>query len=541
MKKIFEKYHKIVFALITLLLLCPTLQKGYVMLLDWMVLPDIALSNINWSLDSIGVIIYKILALILGFGTVQRIVLFSIVFFSGIAGFRLAKRTGNLTAQYFAGLFFIFNPFIYARLIEQPINIASGSVLFLWFFVYFLEYLEGKSKKKLIFTSILAAFAISFAIYSVFFIGLSLVVFLIFDYTKKKDWKFCLKTVIVIGAVVVLLNSNWLSTFFAGDIRGVGGIERFTSDDLEAFKTSGINDHSVYATVLALQGYWGEDYDRFSSIQDNSLWSVAFLLIFSLVIMGLVKIWKKDRFAKPLVVIFLMAFVLAIGIASPIFKPLALWLYQHVPLYIGLREPQKWVVVLVFVYAYFGGWGVKYLLEIKKIKNYKTEIGIFCVLLPLIFSLSVIEGIHRHLTPHEFPSEWQSAKDYLNQNPTDGKILFFPWHSYLELDFAGKNVINPARSFFGEKVVQGNNTEFGGVYSHSQDAQTMEIEKYIQTDGNKKKAIAYEEFADDMKKMDMTFVILLKAEDWQDYQWLDRIGGVKKVVENAKLIIYKLQ
>jgi len=539
MKKIFEKYNKIIFALIALVLIYPSFQRGYVFLLDWMVIPNISLADINFSIDSIGIILYKLLAIALGFGAVQRAVLFSVIFFAGIAGFRLAKRTNNIFAQYFAGVFLIFNPFLYARIVEQP-NIAGGAVLFFWFLIYFLEHLEKNNRRKLILASVFGALSISFSIHNIFFIGLAMVILLGFDYLKKRDWGFILKTALVIGVMIVLLNCNWIFSFLSGDIRGAGGIGRFTSADWETFKTQSIGDHSVYSTVLALQGYWGEYQDRFVSIQDNPLWSTAFIFILALAFFGAIKSWKKNPFAKPLAILFFAAFALAVGVASPIFKPMAVFLYEHIPLYIGLRESQKWVALLVFIYAYFGGWGIKYLLEIEKIKNYKKEIGIFCAILPIIFSFSAIRGMHGHFTPHEFPVEWHEAKKYLDENPTDGKILFLPWHSYMKFDFAGKNIVNPAQDFFGKNVIWGSNTEFGRVYSHSLDEQTLTIEKYVAQKDNPVLKINYANFSEDMQKMGIQKIMLSKTEDWQKYLWLDTIN-VAKALENDELIIYSLR
>ena len=130
-------------------------------------------------------------------------------------------------------------------------------------------------------------------------------------------------------------------------------------------------------------------------------------------------------------------------------------------------------------------------------------------------------------------------KVYLENNDAEGKILFFPWHLYAKLDFAGKNIVVPARSFFGKKIIQGNNTEFGNVYSHSQDPQTLAIEKYVVRKDNLASKINYANFSEDMKKIGIQTVMLAKTEDWQDYAWLDRIN-MKKILENDKLIIYKI-
>lgn len=538
MEKYLKKYYRLFFLAVAILLLYPTLQRGYIMLLDWMVLPNISFSDINWSIDSIGVVIFKLLSLILGFGIVQRIVLFAIIFFAGTAGFRMAKRTKNIFAQYFAGLFLIFNPFIYERAIEQP-NIAGGTVLFFWFLVYFLEYLEDRQRKKLLLASILAAFSVSVFIHSVFFIALSVIIFLLFDFLKKKNWKFALQTGLTILCFIVVPNLNWLVSFANGTSQGIGGIRDFSLEDVATFDTSGINGGSVYPAVLALQGYWGEYQDRFVPFPENPLWSIAFLLIFALAVFGTFKLWKKDRFTKPLVILFWVAYVLAVGVASPLFKPIVLFLYQHVPLYIGLREPQKWVALLVFFYAFSGSWGIAYLLKNKKIKNYRAEIGIFCAILPIIFSFSAIRGMHEHFTTHEFPAEWQDAKNYLNENQTDGKILFLPWHSYMNFSFSGKNIVNPAQPFFGKNVIVGNNTEFRSVYSHFSDPQTLTIEKYVPDEKNPIKKISGTDFIPDMAKLGIKKVILDKDEDWKSYSWLDTINA-QKVLENDKLIIYNL-
>ncbi|MFA4817345.1 MAG: hypothetical protein WC608_01310 [Parcubacteria group bacterium] len=537
MEKYLKKYYRLFFLAVAVLLLYPTLQRGYIMLLDWMMEPNSALSDINFLTDGLGWMIYKLLAIVFSFGIFQRILLFAIVYFLGIAGFRLAKRTGNLTAQYFAGLFLIFNPFIYARLVEQ-INVIGGSVLFLWFLVYFLEYLEENRFRKLIWSSILAALAVSFFPHCIFLVVATFLVLAIFNLVREKNWKLVLKTALIFGGIIIILNGNWLYAI-SQNRGGTAVVKNFSQADWETFETSSAGGNSIYTTVLALQGYWGEYQDRFVSIRENPLWLPAFLLILCLSIFGLIKSWKNDIFVKPFLSLFLIAYILAIGIASPLTKPVAMFLYNHIPFYTGLREPQKWVMIMVFAYAFFASWGIKYLLEIKKIKDYRTEIGIFCVLLPIIFSFSAIRGIHGHFTPRQFPSGWYDAKKYLGENPADGKILFFPWHSYMEFSFAGKNIFNPAQPFFGKNMIQPNNTEFGQVYSHSFDEQTLAIEKYVTREDNPAEKISYVNFRQDMMRLGITKVILVKEEDWQKYAWFDTIS-MKKVLENDKLIIYNL-
>lgn len=535
MQKFFKKYPWIVFSLIAIELIYPSFRSGYIFSLDWTIKPFITLADISWS-DPLGWIIYDFFSIIFTFAIFQRIFLFSLIFLAGLAGFRLAKNTHNLYAQYFSGLLLIFNPFVYARIIEQPTIVGVGSVVFFWFWIYLLEALEENNSQKFIYSAIIGGLAVSFFAHSVFFLVVIFGTLIIADYGKNKNAKVFFKSIFFFWLIVFVLNSNWIVASLSGKNTWVSGVANFTQADVETFQTRSIGNNSVYATVLALQGYWGEYQARFVSIQENPFWKMAFCLIFLLAVFGLVKIWKKNTLAKSLVFIFLLAFILAVGSASSLFKSAVLELYQNIPFYIGLREPQKWVVLLLFIYAYFGSWGVKYLLEnnIVEIKKYQKILGVFCVILPVLFSGSIIRGMHEHVQPQNFPAEWQEAKSYFEKNPETGKILFFPWHAYLQFDFAKKNIINPAKSYFGENIIQGNNTEFGKVYSHAFDEQTLGIEKYI----NKKND--YASFSSDMRKMNIETVVLAKAEDWQKYLWLDKTVGIKKVGENSKLIIYRL-
>jgi hypothetical protein len=534
-----KKYYMAIFFAVAVLLLSPTLQAGYIFLLDWTVAPNVTLADIHWGSDPVTTIGARLASMLISFAVWQRLFLLGIVFLLGLAGFRLARPTGNVYAQYFSGLFLIFNPFIYARLAEQP-GIAAGSAALFWLAVYLLEYLAEVRMRKLFWAAGCAGLAVAFFPHSLFLVALLVSVVLLFDYERRRDLLFLGKSFFMLGAGVLLLNANWLAGSFLGQNTSRAlAVVGFTAQDAQAFVTRAIGGDSVYFTVLALQGYWGEYQDRFISVQDNPLWEVAFLLMLLLAGWGIGKTWKKSLPTRALVVVFGLAWMLAIGVASPIFAPLSLWLYGHVPFYLGLREPQKWVALLVLAYAYWGSWGVKYLLAWKGIANHRKLVGIFCMALPVVFSFAMIGGLHQHLAPHQFPAEWQVAKNYLAANSVPGKILFLPWHQYAELDFAGKNVVVPARAFFGPQIVQGNNTEFGGVYSHALDASTLTIEKYVSKKNQPAVRIAYENFPPDMQALDVQLVMLAKTEDWQDYAWLDRIG-IEKVLENDKLIIYKL-
>ena len=59
-------------------------------------------------------------------------------------------------------------------------------------------------------------------------------------------------------------------------------------------------------------------------------------------------------------------------------------------------------------------------------------------------------------------------------------MLFLPWHQYFSLDF-NRNIItaNPAKPFFGDKIVQGDNMEIGGIFSQSRDAGNLRVQDIV--------------------------------------------------------------
>lgn len=534
MKRFFEKYYWVFFAGVAIVLIYPSFAPGYIFALDWAISPFITWSDIVWT-DPAGWIICDVFSVVLTSAVFQRVLLFMIIFLMGVAGFRATKNTHNIFAQYFAGLFLIFNPFFYARMIEQTMLIGAGVVALVWFWVFLMESLEESHMKKMIGAAVCAALAISFFAHSIFFVGLIFFVLAIKRYVFTKEWKKFFLMTVIFWMIVLCMNSNWIIASATEGNTWASKVVNFTQDDLDAFRTQKIGGHSVYTTVLSLQGYWGEYQDRFVSVQDNFLWSSAFILIFILALYGVVRTWRNSVFAKTFVILFFVAYVLAIGVASPVIKPYVLLLYEHVPYYIGLREPQKWVAIMMFVYAYMGAWGIKFILDQKGVREYRAEIGLLCMILPIVFSFSMIRGVHEYVVPQNFPAGWHDVRHFLQTERTEGKVLFLPWHSYLYFDFAQKNITNPAKRYFGMRVISGNNVEFGKVYSNFSDAQTQMIQKYV-SDGKNTK-----EFARDLCNIDVQTIVMAKAEDWQSYSWIDHAPGMQKVMENAELIVYVMK
>jgi hypothetical protein len=64
---------------------------------------------------------------------------------------------------------------------------------------------------------------------------------------------------------------------------------------------------------------------------------------------------NTEKFAdRSLLLLAVLAYVLSLGISKGnAFAPITQFLYDHLPFYAGLREPQKWSGILLVAYAYF--------------------------------------------------------------------------------------------------------------------------------------------------------------------------------------------
>ena len=549
MKNFFQKDYPVVFIFLAVLIFFPAWQSGYLFFLDWSVDPYLSLGDISGWDYSLGRMFYVLAAAILPFGFLQKIILFLLVCFLGIGGWKLAetlienekdkKSDSALWAKYFAGFLMIFNPFVYGRLADGQFGVALGAVLFILFFViHLVRYFKNRKRKNLILAGLFSGLAVMFSPHSIFFVLAITGVFFIGNIIQtKKYWVNIWKS----GAVVLImlfLNANVVAGYLLNKDRDSRAFYNFNQDHLEAFDTADYDNTSVYFNVLSLHGYWGEREMRFISTQNyNFIWKPLFLLIFALAVFGVAMgIRKKNKNVIPLAVLAALSWILAIGIAAPLVKPISQFLYNNVPYYIGLREPQKWAGILLIAYAGLGSLGVRHFLELKEVKKYISAWGVGIIFAILIYTPTMFLGFLGQLKPADFPPDWYSMKSYLNLN-TEGGILFLPWHQYMEVGFLGdKEIVNPAKAFFGDRVIQGDNMEVSTVFTQSGRPESKVIERYILSEDK----INENEFISDLKEMGINYVLLLKAEDFEDYYWLDEMKLLPVVRDSENFRLYKI-
>src|SRR5680860_265564 len=305
-------------------------KSGYLFFTDMSWGPNIVLPV--WT--SIG---FYLLALIKGLSFLISVDLLEKLFIAAVlgavlfGGYKIAQNfTKNKAILFLGSAFALFNSFVYDRLMYGQVGIILGYGFFLAAFGYLISfYFEPLNKKQLFLGSVFAGLSILFAPHFVFFLGLTYFVFVIliffklFSEKRKKDLLKVSQYFLLGVSIVVLINFNWIF----GVVAGSSQTERFvketiTEQDLEVFKTSGSSDSQVLNNVLLMSGFWGKDQHRYADITKNEKnWGRSFYFLLPLIILGLIynfKDKKKRGLNIGLILIYLVAFVLALGIALPI-------------------------------------------------------------------------------------------------------------------------------------------------------------------------------------------------------------------------------
>lgn len=472
--------------------------------------------------------------------------IFSIVLF---AGWRIAKSlTDDKAILFLSSAFALFNPFVYDRTMYGQLGIVFAYGLFLASFGYLLSFYFKEQKRDLFFSAVFFGLSISQALHFVFISGFVYFVFFILILLKQKDKKNWLKIFaffILAGLIISAINFSFVKSLFFKDSQ-VGEFisNAITQKDLEAFKTRGDNFFEVIKNIASMNGFWGSEQFRYTPLQDKGgFFGLTFyLLLFPILVLGFIsylKEKKERKFFWGLIFIYIASFVLAIGIALPGFRQFTLWLFDNVPFYSGLREPQKWLAVIVAVYEIFLVYGLKAIFKEKVVLEYKS-IAVFLLTIFIIAQAQLLVwGALGQVKPVNYPRDWQEVNEFIKSESyqvesqkCDGKILFLPWHLYMSFNWIGNIVNTPARIFFDCPVISGTNMEAGQIYDNSLSEEGKKVSAWIYVKGEG-------ELLKD-EKMNIKYIILAKEVDWLNYNWLDERPEVELIEETETLKVYNI-
>ncbi len=513
---------------------------GYILTFDMAWGPNMLQPNISSNTWLLYAIINSIPDFLSNF--FQKLILIAIIIFSGYGAHQLIvnRKQGAIYkyAPYFAGFLYIFNPFVYTRLMAGQWLVLIGYALLPWFIAATWKFTNNPKLKT---AWPVVAWLIAIGLTSIHTLGFAAVfAIVLFAFTYKKQLK---KKLLWVGAILgvwLIINAIWLVPLLNGSSASAQTIDGFGTSQLESFATSGTIAGSPVISAILLTGFWADDQGRYSLPSDlGVLWYLAAILILALVVCGLIKVIQdKDRLGGAIAIAGFIGLVLAIGVSSYITAPLTQFLHTFVPFYSGYREPHKWLALLAVAYVYLGAMGISWLTQLAKEKG-KTKLilPIFTIamILPILFAPNLAWGAAGQLKSVQYPAGWEQVKEYLANEPSDTKILVLPWHMYLHVGFADRVVANPTRYYFEQDMIVGDNVELKGVPVGNKD----ELHRYVNNILLPQRFII-QDAGLKLDDLDVRYVMLLKEVDYKEYGWVSSQQGLNKVLENESLTLYKV-
>jgi len=547
MKSIFKTYWP--YALAVLAITLPWFfHRGFIFLTDFVWGP---IMHLRWQESwFIPKVIIKALDLVLPLPFVQKVFVCAILWTVVIGGKRIAERYLTGRWQIFvAALFALYNPFVYDRLGYGQVGVVFAYGFLLLLAGDLIACVEKFEARRFALTGIWAGLAILFAPQFVFFCGVLYLLFLVTSIRNpesgiRRIWK----PLLIAAGIVLILNANWLIAASVGQSKTADVVSsQITRADLAAFQTAGKTGWDALGNVVFMSGFWGKEQLRYTDLKSfDSTWGRSFLVLLPIIVWGIVVGLKKRRaLTVGFLATVIVSIILAVGVRMPIARDITYWLFDHFPLYKGLRETQKWVAVLVVAYSSLLAIGLAELF--KKFfpiphptlsylrRGGAASRAIITVLLAAVIILQaplLIWGLHGQVRPHEYPQEWYAADTLLAPNGTcDKRVLFLPWHQYMGFKWAGTVIANPASSFFHCQMIASADMEWGtGTLSPSSD---LPVNLWLQSKGNTR----YLHVAG----AEVSYVMLAKEVDWQKYKWLDDVPDLKLVTDSAVLRIYAVK
>ncbi len=452
---------------------------------------------------------------------VQKIFLFLIFVLSGISAYHLCPSEMK-SAKYFAGFIYMINPFVYVRFLAGHWKILLAYSVVPFAIKAFMDLLEKQDRKKLIEALLWITLV---GVFNVHILIMTLGVFsILFLFKIIQIWKEAdkrnelLKNISLLCISYLVLNAYWLLPTLTAKSTIV---DQMGTEDLEVFATKSSAFNTAFTTA-SLYGFWREGYIYTKDILP--LWYLLFVFILFLAVNGFSSYYRDKKigiYVKGICATAIIGFILGSGIYGP-FSGVFESLYSNISFFRGFRDSQKFVILIVLAYAFLGSLGISIFANDLKDKDRRKKIFsiliiILALLTPFVYSFTIFNGFWGQLKPFNYPEDWYEINDYLNNDPQEFKILFFPWHAYMDFKWlpnAQKRSLDPSASFFDKPVINGENAEIGSVFTYSSSPQ----QKYIQFLLDKKDQI--DNFGELTTPLNIKYILLTKEADYKKYFFL---------------------
>lgn len=433
----------------------------------------------------------------------KLIFLFIFIGAPAVLFYSLPRRLGILPPL-LGGIFYICNPFVWERFLAGHIHFLLGYVFLpLAVFGIIRAFSSGRPKDIVIaalWWTVCAVFSVHYFLILTLVFLVVLVVFLTASSQRKEAAISALK----IAGFVILFNSFWLipALFLSVGTLSAAGAEYF-----QAYRTAADVRYGLATNILGLYGFWrertaspGEMYLAKIALE---FWPYILGLFWILMPVGIGTMWRagKKRLAVIIAITGALAVFLAAGSTNSWVGEINNWFYLHLPGFKIMREAQKWLVLLVFCYSVLIAWGF-YLLQVvhpfycSSLSRTTQQTSRFSrgtsgstrritfLVMTIVFLVAIclynytmFWGANGKIQPVQYPASWLKAKEIIQNDSDDYRILVLPWHLYV-IDHPlapGRTTVDPAHQFFyPARVLASTNESVAGI-QHQNSAEENQI------------------------------------------------------------------
>ena len=540
-----------VYGIAALLILGPGLGPGYLLTLDMVFAPEMSFKDQffglgvdTWASSPYRLVLQGASHLMPGW-VVQKAILVLTFTLAGFGAYRLVPF--GKVASYYAGFLYMLNPFTHMRLLAGQWTLLASYAVLPFAVKAFLRFLEMGRTRDVVKVALLWTLAGVFQLHGFVLLG---VIFLVLTLVHVLKARSRMETVLVlsrpalIGAMVfVLLNLYWLVPALSG---GGAPASRIGADEIQFFAPTSLSGRPVVLEVAALEGFWRAPGLVPSGL--SSFWWVPFIGMTFLWVYGLTGALQR-RNTRPEVLAFgLLAFLglfLALGVSTPVSRPVFEFLWDQVPFFRGFRDSHKFLMALILAYAYLGALGVHNIrAEVSAVRldlfsgrwrgahrHLALVLAVVVLLVPLSYAVRVA-GFSGHVHSTHYPAEWYDARELIATEQGRTNVLVLPWHQYLDISWLSQpqqRVSNPARLFFGSSTIVGDAIEVGPPSSDP-------VSRYVNFLLENRDGIT--NLGELLAPINVGFVVLLKEVDYLSYSFLDRQADLEVLLSNDRLTLY---
>ncbi|MHB8189918.1 MAG: hypothetical protein ACYDHP_05775 [Ferrimicrobium sp.] len=517
--------------LVVALAVClPWVNGGWLMLLDWVPSPHVALiPNQVYGLSG-GLIAALPLGLLdnlfphlLG----QYASVIEITAFFVTASIAMSQLVGGRRVQRLsASLLFCVNPFVFDRLNVGQINILIGYALLPFALRSLLDARE-RSFRAWVIVGLWWVVLISCTPHYAWIFAVPVVVVALFNATKPRTL-----LGVTVAVLVGLVSTSYV--LVAGLIGGVG--VQVGPRNLHSFQTTSDPHLGLFVNVLGLYGFWRLGPTLAKQVVTG--WPVLLAGILGVTLYGYLMQHRSSKGStsqrhRVLIIAIsgLIGLILAMGSQGP-FGWLFSFAYFHIPYFNIMREPEKFSSLLAVGEAVGFGWGVNAMYDIAKGKTARILTVAIAAVLVIAYEPLIFYGLFRQAKTSEYPTSWYAANKLMGTG--DGVVLALPWHQYLSYPFTQERVVaNLSPGFFTRAVISGNNAQLPNIATTS----TSRRSAFLQYAYDNGATTHY--FGSLLAPLGVKYVVLEKAVDWRSYSWLLEQQDLKQIMNSKSIEVFR--